>query len=47
MTNGYPPQGWYADPTYRGGARYWNGVSRTEVVSRGRTPTTKSPAEGG
>lgn len=35
MTNGYPPQGWYADPTYPGGARYWNGVSWAEAVSRG------------
>lgn len=35
MTNGYSPQGWYADPTYPGGARYWNGVSWTQAVSRG------------
>ena len=35
MTNGYSPQGWYADPMYAGGARYWNGVSWTETVSRG------------
>ena len=35
MTNGYRPQGWYADPTYPGGAPYWNGVSWTEVVTRG------------
>jgi len=35
MTNGYSPQGWYADPSYPGGARYWNGVSWTEAVSRG------------
>ena len=35
MNNGYSPQGWYADPTYSGGARYWNGASWTEAVSRG------------
>ena len=35
MTNGYRPQGWYVDRTYPGGTRYWNGVSWTEVVTRG------------
>ena len=35
MNNGYSPQGWYADPTSPGGARYWNGVSWTQAVSRG------------
>ena len=51
MANGYPPQGWYADLTYPGGARYWNGVGRTEVVSRGGVtidaPIDPASAEGG
>jgi hypothetical protein len=51
MANGYPPQGWYADLTYPGGARYWNGVGWTEVVSRSGVtidaPTDPASAEGG
>jgi hypothetical protein len=35
MTNGYSPQGWYVDPTYPGGSRYWNGASWTAIVARG------------
>jgi hypothetical protein len=55
MTNGSVPAGWYRDPTGQGEARYWNGSSWTETVSRGGLPlnvpvdptlSTQAPAPG-